>query len=677
MSSGGDGGSRVTIPADLRKTIQTIREITGKQHSDEDIFAALNDCFNDPYETAQKLRYLDTFHEVRSKRDKKKENLVPNTQGNGRSGRRNFTSSHTNPDVGNGRRATFKGENGVNHIKGGSRPAYHPSPNKARNITVSRAIKTSNSPTGLPNGVAKDKTQDDFPSTVKNQYAGQQPQPLCKTNSGPVDGVETDNPKASSELVAASLSGSVVQNHTQDALDENSARISKSVVGIKPAELQSSSLNKQDPSLFVPPNCNGHTGQASTDESQSQLLLESDSGERPHVTFPVHIQAAKALENGLMFGSFDCNVTEETPSNDGSIEGDHPNTESSYGIGDNVVESSPTSDDIPEEAPSSQDLSTFTQDKDNDSSKSAHVAEVVVSPVKGSKGDDMGEEDLSNSGGNHHIPSVHNTQQNVFGLVPSFSAIGQPTNTGAVETQNAISKPPTLLYTDLAASQQAVHLFRQQYHPNFFPYGPYFPPFYVPPHHPHIHQFLSPNGFPQQSYLPPGAAVASAPGIKVPFPQFKLGNIAGNPPPPAAVPFPYGSSTVDFSHIPAATPINSIHKEDLSISQLKENVYTMGPLSENATAWMAGQSLSNLQVSPMYNNLALQGQPLAFPPMQAGHGGFAGIYQPTHPVLATAPTSDQTLQPSRTTPAMAETVGPSPIAYQQPQAAQPNWASNY
>lgn len=61
MNTNADGGSsRVSIPHHLRKTLETIREITGKQHSDEDIFAVYKDSFNDPHETAQKLLFLGT-----------------------------------------------------------------------------------------------------------------------------------------------------------------------------------------------------------------------------------------------------------------------------------------------------------------------------------------------------------------------------------------------------------------------------------------------------------------------------------------------------------------------------------------------------------------------------------------------------------------------------------------
>ncbi|KAL0443256.1 UNVERIFIED_CONTAM: GBF-interacting protein 1-like [Sesamum latifolium] len=59
------GFSRVSISDSLRKTIQDIKEITGK-HSDEDVYAMLKECNMDPNETAQKLLYLGNYvHERR------------------------------------------------------------------------------------------------------------------------------------------------------------------------------------------------------------------------------------------------------------------------------------------------------------------------------------------------------------------------------------------------------------------------------------------------------------------------------------------------------------------------------------------------------------------------------------------------------------------------------------
>jgi hypothetical protein len=64
-SEGGGGGEEArvsqSIPDHTRKTIETIREITGKQHSDEEIYAVFLECALDPNETAQKLLYLGIF----------------------------------------------------------------------------------------------------------------------------------------------------------------------------------------------------------------------------------------------------------------------------------------------------------------------------------------------------------------------------------------------------------------------------------------------------------------------------------------------------------------------------------------------------------------------------------------------------------------------------------------
>lgn len=55
------GGNSITIPDNVKKTIQSIREITGKNHSDEDVYSVLQDCSMDPDDTAQKLLFLGIF----------------------------------------------------------------------------------------------------------------------------------------------------------------------------------------------------------------------------------------------------------------------------------------------------------------------------------------------------------------------------------------------------------------------------------------------------------------------------------------------------------------------------------------------------------------------------------------------------------------------------------------
>ncbi|KAJ9691977.1 hypothetical protein PVL29_011194 [Vitis rotundifolia] len=66
-----EGGTQI-LPARVRKTIQSIKEIVGN-HSDADIYVALRETNMDPNETTQKLLNQDPFHEVKRKRDKKKE----------------------------------------------------------------------------------------------------------------------------------------------------------------------------------------------------------------------------------------------------------------------------------------------------------------------------------------------------------------------------------------------------------------------------------------------------------------------------------------------------------------------------------------------------------------------------------------------------------------------------
>ncbi|KAG8643263.1 uncharacterized protein LOC110626520 isoform X3 [Manihot esculenta] len=61
-----------TLSARVRKTIQSIKEIVGN-FSDADIYIALKETNMDPNETAQKLLNQDPFHEVKSRKDKKKE----------------------------------------------------------------------------------------------------------------------------------------------------------------------------------------------------------------------------------------------------------------------------------------------------------------------------------------------------------------------------------------------------------------------------------------------------------------------------------------------------------------------------------------------------------------------------------------------------------------------------
>ncbi|KAJ0242420.1 GBF-interacting protein 1 [Hirschfeldia incana] len=559
-SNGGDAGSRVSIPADLRETFQNIRDYTGKQHSDEDIFSVFKDCFNDPHETAQKLLFLDTFHEVRSKRERKKENLiVPKTQEKGRNGRRNFASNYTGDCANNGRSAAFRRQSGANHRLRGS-GAASPAPSRASSDS---SIKECN-PVIPPSRVSNPKiTEEHTPS---------------KSASSSEDVAELTKSKASETVP---VSDSVVQNDTQYTV--NGTSMSSQQSAISDCGSQSDQVTRSEPAA--------HKG-------NNQSLLKSDVGERPHVTFPVHLQVAKTLENGLTFGSFGSNFVKETSCDKFTFGRDDSTIKSSRGTA-----SYGSSD--------RKDVSTCSQEnKDHEISNAAPETELQL--VEGSEVDKLNEESLP-------IKDAH---------------------------QAANCDGPPISYPDqssIAASQHAMNLFRQQYPLNFFPYGLYYPPpFYMP--QPYVHQFLTPNGFQQQSHLPAQDNVSVPHGDKLPLPQIKSGTNIGYSP-PTTFPSPYDSYTASFNHISSAATVDSTNKEE------KKEDYITGQLS-----------LANLQGSAMYN-LSLQGHhPLAFPTLQAG---FTGIYQQTQPTLqAPSPMNEQP-------------IGPPIATNQQPQAAPTNMDNNY
>ncbi|KAI3466795.1 hypothetical protein Pfo_023458 [Paulownia fortunei] len=71
-SGAGNGGGAQPIPAGSRKVVQSLKEIVNC--SEVEIYATLKDCNMDPNEAVNRLLSQDPFHEVKSKREKKKEN---------------------------------------------------------------------------------------------------------------------------------------------------------------------------------------------------------------------------------------------------------------------------------------------------------------------------------------------------------------------------------------------------------------------------------------------------------------------------------------------------------------------------------------------------------------------------------------------------------------------------
>ncbi|GAV59658.1 DUF1296 domain-containing protein [Cephalotus follicularis] len=747
------------IPNSAKKTIQTIRELTGKQHSDDDIYSVLRECSMDPNETAQKLLYLDTFHEVKRKRDRRKESSMPGTHGPGaRGGRGNYSANYFFSDSGNGRNGASRRENGANHLaERGSLPL--PLLQQMKSNAVPRATKIpaaiTSGPSSLSNGSyskgphpqvsvvneSENCLADEnklgmaprlpaiaeklpslpalsFSSVVRNErekstlssnhYPTLDAPDCVSVDSSPSDPVlepplsqEGATKDVGSQWTAVEPNNIQGNKHVSHDVDSEFFKIEKAASGAlfsvveKEVLRKSKTVERNQASELLQSSCSSaHVSSPtvrSPEESvvslevaaseaetvsvkaNSQVLPESNVPDGQHVTFPNHFRVPEALKNGLTFGSFDANLGLEINhvDNTGGVV-DTDAVESSHGTNENAGEPSP----------SSQSLSSTVLGDNTDYPQSAPlVYENVPSSGDISSGTDLksdhSKQEIQLLPG-HQNTTIQNVPNYNLGFMSAFPGNhlvqfeGPETQSGNRPASSSSSQT-SVVHSSTATSPQ-VALFRQPYPPNYFTYGHYLPPFYIPP----IHQFLSPNGLPQQPsagnvYLPPPAA---APGVKFPLPPFKPGTNAGNP---AHIGIPsgygsYNSSPVGSNHVPAMTSGSSTSSEDLLASRLKDShIYTTAPMSEGSAVWIHAphQDLSSLQLSSLYN-LPLQGQHLAYSPAQAA---FAGIYQPAQSVAAPSNANPhlQQSQPMGT----VETVIPPSGTYQHPQLAQINWNANY
>ncbi|KAK7320300.1 hypothetical protein VNO77_29645 [Canavalia gladiata] len=765
---GGSSSSRVPIPNNVCKIIQDIREITVKQHTDDEIYAVLRECSMDPNETAQKLLYLDTFHEVRRRRVRKEglssraseeSRVKKGGQGRGGRGASGGYSSNFPDGGGGGRNLAIRRENGVNHIAERSHaPFTQPVLQKTKTSTTPQATRVSAvAPHGAANqsngksghGSAGQSPVVSVPksSSAANDDAGYQenvqPQAaVVATASSPTQTfgsiTSTDQGKSPSSpdqlqtsisgvyssldpVVASSVSrnsgvsgaisreietnwtsagpnhvkGNKVVLHEVNGLsapkNEKSESInstSKTNAPEKSNEVENNRLSEpSQPSsssslngLLRPSSSSGSQPPLAnvTEVSTTEACVQSSAELRQHVTFPNHFQVPEALKSGLTFGSFDTfGPSEKSSSGTGGDNtsalasspgnGEAAATSSNQNVsltaqGDHLDYPHSTSYLI-EKTPATEGNSIAGTDTKVDQPKK----EILLAP----EGQPIPTVQTAQNYGLNFMSTMLGTQQVQFeGTEPQSQDTSRFPNFVNASSQAVSPSPTPPLQSSIPVSPQSVSIFRPPYPTNFFPYGHYYPPIYVSP----IHQFLSHNGFPQQPsagnmYLPAAA------GIKFPLPQFKAGANTGNT---AHIGIPSGSfitPPVGYAPSPTVNTGSSTGNEDLAVSQLKENqIYTTGQLSEGSAVWIPapGQDISSLQVNSLYN-LTPQGQHLTFPPTQAAHGAFAGIYQAGQTVASPS----TLLQQSQAVAGPVETVGPPSGSYQQPQPAHVNWNSNF
>ncbi|KAK7385487.1 hypothetical protein VNO78_31209 [Psophocarpus tetragonolobus] len=211
-------GFRASIPNSVRRTIQNIKEITGN-HSEEDIYAMLKECSMDPNETTQKLLLQDTFHEVKRKKDRRKENLNresaeprwrPGTQGRGaRGGRGNFSPHNVSQDAAGSKNSGTGKDNGTHQA---TEKVVPPLSVSQETISKEKGSGTSSVPINA-NGLA---------SITSGTTSGASPSPSSAgtgdrlgPSSGDINNLNSALPSDSSNKVAtvvASGSGSMLSS---------------------------------------------------------------------------------------------------------------------------------------------------------------------------------------------------------------------------------------------------------------------------------------------------------------------------------------------------------------------------------------------------------------------------------------------------------------------------------
>ncbi|KAJ4730253.1 GBF-interacting protein 1-like [Melia azedarach] len=205
----GGGGSRVSIPSNMKKMIHNIKEITGN-HSEDEIYAMLKECSMDPNETAQRLLLQDPFHEVKRKRDRRKENVNreptesrwrPGSQVRGsRGGRTNFLPRYTSHDAGGGKNSFTGRDNGTGQVaeKGAvpSLPTSHETKNKEISLAASSLTVAANGPSGVASGSPSIVHATDIPagSGVYQPEVSSSAVAVSKSGSAPSDVDANKNP---------------------------------------------------------------------------------------------------------------------------------------------------------------------------------------------------------------------------------------------------------------------------------------------------------------------------------------------------------------------------------------------------------------------------------------------------------------------------------------------------
>ncbi|KAK9077418.1 hypothetical protein SSX86_005755 [Deinandra increscens subsp. villosa] len=444
-------GVKVSIPNSVRKTIQNLKEITGN-HSEDEIYAMLRDCSMDPNETAQKLLSQDPFHEVRRKRDRKKEQNVikepteprwkPGMQGRGnRGGRGSYLSRHSSHDAGSSKKALSGKENEIN--QGADDRVILPAPQDKKNKEISMVASSSivaENTSAVPVSIINESevqiltaASGDLPAsdpiliplqdsqlpvgTIRRELGSQQSSPE-KVNEAPAEtkiktapGPEVENSFMQGDefnLVSSSI-GRPPSNHNNRP---------QKVTG--PHKVGLGKEWKPKPTNSLPPQESDIPIEAHSSSKPESSISDSKESHIPdgqQVIIPNHLHVPEAEKLGFCFGSFDASFG----LNSNTLSGPGPISDSSPSISEASEE---TTQHVEEQPDRNQDVLATADDGDcPDRPPSSSNVHENLSP-KGDLSSNVGPEhtvskqETSLPVPGHQYPVVHPSTNLSFGFIP-------------------------------------------------------------------------------------------------------------------------------------------------------------------------------------------------------------------------------------------------------------------
>ncbi|GJN11748.1 hypothetical protein PR202_ga29963 [Eleusine coracana subsp. coracana] len=610
--------ARVSIPAAARRMIQDIKEIAGG-HADEEVYAVLCECDMDPNEAAQRLLSRGTFHEVKRKRDKKKESrkepsdprLRPGVQGRDVKGGQGNYSSRELPNSNDlsGRKPLAGKEIGVNQNM-----------DKGNSIFVNRNMEFK---TSTPSS-----SHDEI--STEHDFSNQQTTAVLEVSSQPSSSVRPSGSTLSSSYNTQSQQLNVSQKarnpkSTNKPTQAENVMFEDVPIRVGTVTLSVPVLNsarKEDLSLKV-----------------DKRLTEMQLSDKQHVIIPDHLQVTESEKYGLSFGSFGTSREQTAPKGPECEKGSAPPEDDSPQelhevVCEPAISCQGASAGIDMEAHkglqqlsvddsslqrvygSSETSEIAGSDAGKDFSGASHVPQDSV--AHSTKHDDQTQVPQANDSSEGYHTKIYQPIADVDGGISPFAAPVAPIKYGnipvshvqtgeALEGINSnsfvVPSPGSAPFvpaasgvvpSSVAVPQPPVPLFRQpvgvplaHYAPSFIPYNHYISPFYYPPHA--LNHFMGTAAvFPQSpssgSMYPPVSA-SVAPQVKYSSSAYKTDENTGSQ---TQVGIPgaytvYGSSPSVYTNNAVVMNGASVETDDAIGSQFKEsNVFVAGQQVELA-----------------------------------------------------------------------------------------------